>query len=506
MTKKILLVGTALLLALAAGCAKAPVELPTILQTEEDKLSVTELTRVVDKNSIGKLEEYPNLVKADLSGSTCYQEILDFAAANPQVQVLYNVALGGAVVGNEETALDLSDGGFDYQTLLTNLKYLPNVASLDLGKTSLNAEQLGSLQSTYPQLELNYRVSFEGQELSSDTKELDLSAITGEQVGTYAQLLSMLPNLESIQLMKADGTTNLSLEQVGQLQSAVPNVLLRYSFELFGKTISTTDERIEYVNVNIGNEGESKLRQALPILNGCKYFLLDECGLDNEVLAKLREDFPKTEIVWRIHQRNKGRSWLTDTDTLRAVYGVNDENSDVFKYCTKVKYMDFGHNTEMVDLSFLAYMPELEICLLSGSPIKDLTPLRNCKKLEFLELSWCGHLKDVAPLAQCSSLKYLNLGHTKVKDLTVLEGLPLEMLSYVNSGNTVNMTKSDWDSIQTMFPDCWITYEPLSKKDATPYSKGWRYTQEGGYTPIYRKVRDVFGYDEIDKVLAAQNG
>jgi hypothetical protein len=81
MNKKILLVGTALLLALCAGCAKAPEELPNFLQTEDNKLSITEVTQVVDKHSIAQLEAYPNLVKADLRGSTCYQAILDYAEA-----------------------------------------------------------------------------------------------------------------------------------------------------------------------------------------------------------------------------------------------------------------------------------------------------------------------------------------------------------------------------------------------------------------------------------------
>ena len=203
-------------------------------------------------------------------------------------------------------------------------------------------------------------------------------------------------------------------------------------------------------------------------------------------------------------QTNKGRSWLTDTEVLRAVYGVNDSNSDVFKYCTKVKYMDFGHNTEMVDISFMAYMPDLEIAILSGSPITDLSPLANCKKLEFLEIAWCGYVRDISPLAQCDGLKNVNLGHTRVKDLSPLYGLDMEMISFVNSGNRVSFTEAHWQEIQEAMPDCWITFNPLFDNNATPYGTGWRYKAAGGYTAIYRKVRDVFGYDEIDKILAGQ--
>ena len=122
----------------------------------------------------------------------------------------------------------------------------------------------------------------------------------------------------------------------------------------------------------------------------------------------------------------------------------------------------------------------------------------------FLELAWCGHLKDISPLAGCVSLKHLNVGHTQVKDFSALAGLNLEQLSYVNSGNRVGFTVEYWAEIQKMFPNCLITYNPLYDNNATPYGVGWRYKAAGGYTAIYRKVRDVFGYDEIDKILQGQ--
>ena len=146
-------------------------------------------------------------------------------------------------------------------------------------------------------------------------------------------------------------------------------------------------------------------------------------------------------------------------------------------------------------------MPDLEIAILSGSPIKDLSPLSNCKKLEFLEIAWCGHLTDVSPLAGCVGLKHLNIGHTRIKNISTIKHLKLEMLSFVNSGSMVGFTEAHWNEFQAMFPTTWITYNPLFDSNASPYGAGWRYTQAGGYTPIYRKVRDVFGYDAIDKLV-----
>ena len=329
---------------------------------------------------------------------------------------------------------------------------------------------------------------------------VDLSNTSGAQAEALAEQLAQLPNVYRVELTKADGTSNYSVADVKHLVAAAPKAVFNYSFTLFGKTIHAAADKVEFVNVSIGDAGAAQIRDALDILTHCTYFKLDSCGISNEVMASIRDDYPATKVVWRIFIGHK--SWLTDTDTLRALYLITNSNCGPLKYLTDVKYMDLGHNESMGDLSFIAYMPNLEIAILSGSPITDLTPLANCKKLVFLELAWCGHLKDISPLAQCDSLIYLNVGHTQVRDFSALYGMDLQMLSYVNSGNRVGFTAADWAELQTKFPNCWITYDPLYDNNATPYGVGWRYKENwGGYTEIYRKVRDVFDYDYIDSLI-----
>jgi Leucine-rich repeat (LRR) protein len=459
------------------------------------------VTTTVTADTISKLEQYKYLEEADLSGSTCYDAILSYMKAHPTVDVYFNVPLGGTTVKNTTTALSLKQGSFAYDTLLKNLKYVTSLKHLSLPDTNLTAEQISNLRSAYPALDISYTMAVQGAELNETTTSVDFSAMTSDQVDGAIEQLKQYPNIVYVELMNS-GKTGLSIADVKKLQDALPNVVFHYSFGLFGKTVSTTDEKITYKNASIGDKGEAKIREALDILDGCTYFLLDDCGLSNEVLADIRADYPETKVVWRIYQPNKpSRSWLTDTKVLRAVYHVNDSNSYLFQYLTEVKYMDLGHNTDMVDISFVAHMPDLEIAILSGAPIKDVSPLANCKKLEFLELAWCGHVSDISALAGCDGLRYLNLGQTKVKDLSPLKNLDLLMLSHVTSGK-MGITTADWQTVQAQHPDCWITsYE----SEGYPYSKGWRFKQNGGYTDIYRKVRDVFGYDEIDKVIQGQN-
>ena len=506
MKKKLIITAVlvcALMLALA-GCNSnsADTTKPT------DPETVTELAMVVDADTISKLEAYPNLKKVDLTGSTCYQELAAYAAAHPDIEVIYTVSVGSGQISVSEAEATLNDGSYEFDTLVENLKYLPGLKSLTLKATRLNAVQMKALQLTYPDVDISCTIRLNGVELGEDTTELNLSAMTPEQVDVYAARLSLLPNLSRVELMTDDGICNLSTEDIQKLQDALPGVIFNYvyEFELFGQTISTADERVEFVDVQIGDEGEQQIRDALDKLVNCTYFKLDNCGLSNEVMAQIRDDYPHIKIVWRVFQTNKNRSWLTDTEVVRAVYGIDDTNSDFLKYCTDVKYMDLGHNTSMIDISFCAYMPNLEIAILSGSPIKDLTPLSNCKKLEFLEIAWCGHITDVSPLAACDSLKYLNIGHTSIKNVETLVGLKLELLSFVNSGNKVGMTEADWTAIQAQMPDCTITYSPLKDSTANPYGVGWRYSKSplvaSNFTDCYKRVREVFDYDQVDQNIA----
>ncbi len=80
------------------------------------------LQLVVTEDSISQLEDYPNLKSVDLSGSTCYEAIIRYMAAHPEVTVNYTVALGGATVNSTMENLVLPHGSFAFDTLLANLK------------------------------------------------------------------------------------------------------------------------------------------------------------------------------------------------------------------------------------------------------------------------------------------------------------------------------------------------------------------------------------------------
>ena len=477
---------------LLAGCGQE-VSQPTAPPPETEP-PVEQLTLVVTADTIDQLEDYPALKRLDLTGSTCYAAIADYMQKHPFVDVTYTVELGTVTADNRETALVLDPGACDYDTLVANLPYLPKVETVSMPRTTYSPQEIVALEGLFPGIRWDYTVILLGQELTRETETVNLSVLEPQRVQEAAQTVGLFPNITRVELMDAYGQSGLSPADVKIFREEVPNAQLHYSFPLFGRTVSTTDEHIEFVQAEIGNQGEAELRAALDILPNCKYLLLDDCGFDNEVLAQVRRDYPETEIVWRVHIEN--RSWLTDTDTIRAVYHVNDRNVAPLQYCTKTKYLDLGPSDGLTDLSFLENMPDLEILILSGSPVSDLSPLEGKEKLIYLELAYCGTLEDISVLSTCPNLAYINLSYTKVVDISALYELPLLQLCAVKT----KIDEKVWEEISQRHPNCVIRYDGTQ-----PYGTGWRYKKNGAYTDIYARIREIFNLDEIERQLAGNN-
>ena len=478
-----------------------PIVLPTAPKETEatvpEELQQEHLTAVLTAGELYTLDYYPNLKTVDLSGSTCYSAIMDFSSKRPNLEITYSVSLGTADVSSRAESATLKAGSYDYALLMENLQYLPKLTTLTLTDVELSAEQLDALRQSYPGITLDYAVELFGSSYGVDTTELDLSSMGSDGVEEACRKLGKMSNLTDVTL-----SSSLSFEDVDTLQTAVPQIRFHYSFTLLGRTVSTGDEEIIYKNLSCGDDEEAEIRKALKILDHTSRFVLDNCGFSNETLAQLREDFrggPK--VIWRIWFGTEGRyTTLTDDDTIRAVYNVTDSTCGPMKYLEDVKYMDLGHNEYLTDFSFVGYMPELEVLIGSGSAVKDLSGIENCKKLTWLELASCYKLENIEPLAGCEGLKYLNISYTKVKDLSPLDALKLERFVYLSP----KASTKEQNTFLTIHPkaECITVFYGYSQ----PYGYGWRYDDNGKTMFWYYKdvIREVFNYDQADKILKAQ--
>lgn len=445
-------------------------------------LTITELA----EEDLAMLKYFPKLETVDATGCQDYAMLGTLKEQYPQLEVSYQVDLGGIAVSPDSLSLELSADAFDYNTLLENLAHLPQVTEITLPKTDLSLEQLVALEETYPDITVDYTVEILGQEYPAQTTELDLSAMTSENVAEVTEKLAMLEDLTSVELMDADGASQLSVADVKALKDAAPEVAFHYSFTFYGVTISTTDEEVKLANKRIGNDGVEEVRQVLDILDNCSRFVMDNCHIDDEVMAQLREDYrDKTKIVWRVWFGDG--SCLTDVEVIRTTYNLSDSNCQDLIYCEDVVYMDIGHNETLNVVDFVAGMPNLEVIIVSGAPIKDLTPFENCKKLKILEIAFCHYVEDISPLAACESLEMLNLGYTQVTDLSALDERNMALLCLDKS----KVGDEERERFAALQPDCWISY-----KDEQPYGQGWRYGTDDKPLEWYSDIIDAFGYPE----------
>ena len=334
-------------------------------------------------------------------------------------------------------------------------------------------------------------------EIPSDSTSLDALTLS-LSVEELLEALPRLPELTDICFVDSEGRCAYTADTVCELdpiRTAYPALRLRLSFDLFGQTVSSESERIEFYRVPIGNEGMEKLRAAAPYLRECRYLLIDGCGVDDAVMAQFRADFPSLGVVWRIwfdeeYYSSKlmtlKRSVMSDAERVR-IRTVNDKNCALLGYCTETKYLDLGHNFYLSDFSFLAGMPKLEACIIAITSLHDLTPLEHCPELEYLEI-FTTSVTDLSPLAKCTKLKHLNISNLKeVTDLTCLYGLELERLRAV----VTKIPKEQFEEYARLHPDCEILMQ-----GSDPTEGGWRYDSAGKQVPRYALLREQMKYDE----------
>ena len=456
---------------------------------DTEELTVSELT-LEDVEFIVKY--FPNLKTLEASQCDAYEVLAVAEATLTDCEVLYNVDLSAVSVDHNAASLEISFGEtHDFEKLMTNLVHLSKLQSLKLTDPALSMEQITSLREAYPEISVAYTVTVFGLEREAEITELDLSAMTGANVPVVTEQIKKLPNLTYVNLNPENGTSALSLEDVKNLMEAVPSVRFDFTFDFYGHTLSTADEEVHIKNTKIGNDGEQTVRNTLDLLKNCKRFVLENCQISNEVMAKIRDDYRhQTKVVWRVSY-GEG-STLTDAEVIRAVYDLVDDNCYNLIYCEDAKYMDIGHNEWLDACDFVSGMKSLEYVIISGAPIKSLEPFRNCKNLKLLEAAFCEYITDVSPLADCPNLQMLNISNTHVTDLSPLDNLPLTHLTVrTNPSGRCRLSQEEQDRIIAQHPDCWISFS-----GAQPYGVGWRYGEDE-LKPLdhYKVIRAVFRLD-----------
>ena len=154
-----------------------------------------------------------------------------------------------------------------------------------------------------------------------------------------------------------------------------------------------------------------------------------------------------------------------------------------------MRYLDLGHSP-FTNIDFVRYMPELQVCILAETMVQDLTPLRECPKITFLELFGNCKLSDITGVEALTNLEHLNMTRdAHVDDISPI--MHLDKLQRMYCGG--NISQEQQDEFRSLHPDCETQFY---YGDST--SSGWRY-ENGIKVPRYALLRAQIGYDTWDE-------
>lgn len=492
-----ILTAAALLCALLlSGCAER------IVFSEKNVPVTAETVRLrLQSGETALLDRLTGLRRADFSGSLCYDELLAWAEAHPEVDTRYTVALpDGRLVDNSEEYLDLSglDSALAGETAEL-LHYLPALKRVELGG-GLSPAALGCFGLVRPDIRYSGSFTLGGEERRINETSLSLPGLRAAEIEQFRQLLPVMTALERVDLGSQELSPELHFDDIAAFQALRPETVFAFDFMLFGREFSTTDREMDLDHVPM-SDGGAAVREAISCMPELAYLDMDSCGVSDEEMAAIRDDFPDVNVVWRIWF-GTGYSVRTDVEKILASQpskggALTPANTQSLKYCTKVKYLDLGHNPLLTDISFVSYMPELEVLIVAMDNWSDASPLADCPKLEYLELQ-TSQLSDLSPLSGLKALKHLNIGYLfGLKDISPLYGL--SQLERLWIGCLSPVPPEQVETMRENAPNCEINTTTFD-----PCEGGWRYI---GYdeaacrqipAPRYALLAEQFGYASGD--------
>ena len=357
-------------------------------------------------------------------------------------------AAGEAAWDTEELEMVLQPGESALLDKLTHLRVLD-------ARGSECYEELCTWSREHPEAEVRFTVPVPGiGDLESSTETLDLTGNSPEEVLKAVDRLVYLPRLRELSLPA--GEEGMDLDAALDVAAKLPEAVIAYPFTIYGQEADLSDTELVLFHTRVYDQGE-EVRRVLPGMHACTWLDMDSCGVDNENMARIRDENPDVEVIWRVWF---GENYSVRTNVTKILASmpsqggmVLNENVEGLYYCTNVRYLDLGHNEMLSDFGFVRNMPDLELAVISMAPTTDLSPFSGCEHLRYLEMGLTA-VTDLSPLASCTELRHLNIGtNIGITDISPLYDIPLKRLWI---GSYTPVPEEQVEKMQALHPDCVI--------------------------------------------------
>ncbi|MBR5489946.1 MAG: serine hydrolase [Oscillospiraceae bacterium] len=214
-------------------------------------------------------------------------------------------------------------------------------------------------------------------------------------------------------LKYVDGKASEEYAALYELNTLLPECTVEYTVELYGLELSNDIESLRIEDFSIMDP--EPLMEKLEYLPNLKTLDIEELWFSNETVEAIMEKYPEIDIIWTV---NVG-DWTISSEILcfSTQQGDNpkyrytsEELAPIFKHCTELVALDLSHN-DISSLEGIENLTKLQVLLLGDNTnIVDISPLAELTELQYLEL-YQADTTDFSPLLSLEKLTDLNLSY-----------------------------------------------------------------------------------------------
>ncbi len=321
---------------------------------------------------------FPRLDTIHAEDCDDYEALTALKEAKPHWTVDYAVSLSGKRYHpTETTALTLETG--DYEELMDNLPYLPEVKSVDFSAPDLTADELISLTEAYPSITFTWQMPILGTLYSNTITELDLSGVQLDSTEALESELRYFPSLGKVLLCHC----SLDSETLAAYRDRVRDQYKVVWSVKLGRVWTRTDADT-YMPIR---EKDHVRDQHLTELKYCEDLIVVDLG----------------------HMGVENTDWIYHTPKLQFLILADTDVSDI---------------TPIGTLKELVYLE-----LFKSPAIRDYTPLLGCTALQDLNLAYTnGNVEVLAKMTWLDSLWANYCGATPEQKQLLRDSLPNTLL------------------------------------------------------------------------------
>ena len=366
---------------------------------------------------------------------------------------------------------------------------------LDVSAVDLSAEDYERLAGQLGKdVKIMWSVPVKDEPVKSNATELNLSGDMTEEV------------IDSVKYFKDMNTLNVSgvviSEDLKTLFAAAkevnPDVAIRGNITVYGADYDISSDTLLLNDKKV--KSLDNVHLAIELFPGIKTIEMCGCGVSNEKMQKLREQYPDVKFVWTV----KVLKYTLRTDiqvfsTLASDFsrpGNSKNLYPLFKYCTELRALDLGHMA-ITDISEMRNLKKLHTLILADNKVTDITPLADLKELEYIEIFF-NRLTDVSAFTELPKLEDLNICYNKgVSNPTVLTNCKSLKKLYMSH---CGLDEKEIATLKKGIPEgCDFNYTC----ENSVYNGGWRTTKNARNTKVreafknWRKVKEYPTWDNI---------